>query len=82
MADFAGEIFDAPSLIQGLPDSIPGELLSSSITTHFKMMGQDNNNDNLDTWRVTSTADSTGVQYAGALATPLRNVTVAATWTQ
>lgn len=82
MADFAGEIFSAPALVEGLPDPVPGEILSSSVTVHFKMMGQDHNNSNLDTWRVTGSADSTGAQYAGSLATPLRNITVAATWSQ
>ena len=81
MADFAGQVFDATPFM-GVLDSFPGEILSSSVTSHFKMVGQDSTNNDLDTWRVTGAPDSTGAQYVGALATPLRNIAVAASWTQ
>lgn len=80
MADFDAQ-FAAVAPVRNLIDSIPGEVLTNTATRHFKMLGQAANNNDLDTWRVTGEADSAGAQYAGALATPLQNIAVAATWT-
>lgn len=79
MADFAGQVFSAAA-IQGVLDSRDGETLVSATTVFFKMVGQDKNNSNKDTWEVTGTADFTGAQYTGLLTTPLRNVAVSDTW--
>ena len=55
---------------------------SAGIVTKFKMIGMDKNiSGTYDTWIVTGTADITGVNYSGGLATPLRDIHIASTWT-
>ncbi len=50
--------------------------------SYFKMRGQDaHTNGVYDTWLVIGAADTTGAQYTGALATPLRDVVIAGFWT-
>jgi hypothetical protein len=47
----------------------------------YKMIGMDNAVNGLyGTWLVRATPDSTGALYQGALAVPLRNIAIAATW--
>jgi hypothetical protein len=80
MSDFNADLFVATDF-QGLADSVPTEFPVTASTIYFKMIGQDHNNNNLDTWRVTGAADNTGAQYVGALTLPLRNIAIAAAWT-
>lgn len=48
---------------------------------YYKMQGMDKNINGLyDTWIVTSSPDFSGTSYAGALATPLRDIHIAASW--
>jgi len=52
-------------------------LLPGIVQTVFVMRGEDHNTNGLyDTWKVTGSPDFAGGSYAGALATPLRDIVI------
>lgn len=60
----------------GIP---PGQ--SPGTTLYFRMRGQDKNvGGRYDTWTVLNAPDFTGAQYTGSLTTPLRDISVTASW--
>lgn len=69
-ADFPAIAIDKPSE------------LGPMVWTYYKMVGTDAATTDRDTWVVRSFPDPTAAQYGGALATPLRDVHILASWQQ
>lgn len=86
MADVAGELIDVDGDAQALPGTADfpgldpeGDPTVGGDVTYFTMVGMSASNTTRDTWEVVGQPDTTAAQYAGGLATPLRDVHVIST---